>query len=133
MGGLPRELVPYVKNGDIQFQPWSRIWDYPFTYNSLNLNAVIAPLQDNKFNRAKAEIKYLEAGALGIPCVCQDLEPYKIAPLRFQTGDGMIELLKKITGDRKHYLTESDNARKVATNWWLEDHIQEHVKIYFGS
>jgi len=133
MGGMPRELVSYVKSGDIEFQPWSRIWDYPSTYNNLNLNVVIAPLQDNKFNRAKAEIKYLEAGALGIPCVCQDLEPYKIAPLRFQTGDEMVDILKKVVGDRKYYLTESDKARKVATSWWLEDHIGEHVKLYFGS
>ena len=132
MGGLPQELEHYVRTGDIEYQPWARIFDYPSVYDSLNLNVAIAPIQNNPFNLAKANIKYIEAGALGIPCVCQDLEPYKIAPLRFNTGDEMIDKIKKLTSDRKTYLTESDNARKVACKYWLEDHIDEFVKLYFA-
>jgi glycosyltransferase involved in cell wall biosynthesis len=120
-----------VRTGEIEYQPWARIFDYPSVYDSLNLNVAIAPIQNNPFNLAKANIKYIEAGALGIPCVCQDLEPYKIAPLRFNTGDEMIDKIKKLTSDRKTYLTESDNARKVACKYWLEDHIDEYVKLYF--
>jgi hypothetical protein len=132
MGGLPAELVPHVRSGDIEYHPWVRIWDYPNAFNNLNCNIVIAPLQNNRFNLAKAPIKYLEAGALGIPCVCQDIEPYKMAPLRFNTGDEMMDIIKKTLGDRKRYLTESDSARKVASKWWLEDHIDEYVKLYFS-
>jgi glycosyltransferase involved in cell wall biosynthesis len=51
--------------------------------------------------------------------------------LRFNTGDEMIDKIKKLTSDRKTYLTESDNARKVACKYWLEDHIDEYVKLYF--
>jgi glycosyltransferase involved in cell wall biosynthesis len=131
MGGIPQELEHYVRSGEIEYQPWARIFDYPAVYDSLNLNVAIAPIQNNPFNLAKANIKYIEAGALGIPCVCQDLEPYKIAPLRFNTADEMIEKIKKLTSDRKTYLTESDNARKVASKYWLEDHIDEFVKLYF--
>lgn len=132
MGGVTKELMPYVKSGDIEYMPWARIYDYPSVYHSLNLNMAIAPLQNNKFNLAKAPIKYLEAGAFGIPCVCQNLEPYSIAPLKFDTGDEMISILKKVLSDRRHYLTESDSARKTATNYWLEDHIQEYTKLYFS-
>ena len=131
MGGLPHELKPYVQSGDIEFQNWVRIWDYPSMYHSLNLNIVVAPLQDNKFNLAKAPIKYLEAGALGLPCICQDLEPYKNAPHRFTTGDEMIDKLKRIMGDRRIYLTESDSARKEASKWWLEDNIKTYTDLYF--
>lgn len=133
MGGLPKELADLVRSGDIEYQPWARIWDYPAIYNNLNLNAVIAPLQDNKFNRAKAEIKYLEAGALGLPGVFQDLEPYQIAPNKFNTADEMISKLKHILSDRRIYLTESDKARKAATQWWLEDNIGVYTNLYFGS
>ena len=132
MGGCPAELAHLVRNGDIEYVPWTRIWDYSSTYNSLNLNVVIAPLQNNKFNLAKAPIKYLEAGALGLPCVCQDLEPYKMAPLRFNTPDEMVDLIKKTLLDRKRYLTESDNARKVASKWWLEDNIKVFTDLYFS-
>ena len=132
MGGCPAELAHLVRSGDIEYVPWTRIWDYPATYSGLNLNVVIAPLQNNKFNLAKAPIKYLEAGALGLPCICQDLEPYKMAPLRFNTSDEMVDLIKKILVDRKRYLTESDSARKVATKWWLEDNIKAFTDLYFS-
>lgn len=132
MGGFPNELESYIRDGSIEFRPWARIYDYPAMYDSLNLNVAIAPLQNNPFNLAKANIKYIEAGALGIPCICQDLEPYKIAPLRFDTADEMVDKIKKLTSDRRTYLTESDNARKVATKYWLEDHIDEYVRLYFA-
>jgi len=132
MGGCPAELADLVRSGDIEYVGWTKIWDYPYAYNALKVNMVIAPLQNNRFNLAKANIKHIEAGALGIPCVCQNLEPYKDAPLKFNTGDEMIDVIKKITGDRRLYLTESDVARKNATKYWLEDHIDEHCRLYFS-
>ena len=131
-GGCSAELAPYVSAGQIEYKPWAKIYDYPTIYNNLNLNVVIAPLQNNAFNLAKANIKYIEAGALGLPCVCQDLEPYKQAPLRFNTADEMVNRIKSLMSDRKTYFKESDDARKVACNYWLEDHINEHCKLYFS-
>lgn len=133
MGGVPHPLIDLVKAGEIEFVPWTPLFQYAYTFDSLNLNVAIAPLQNNRFNLAKAPIKYLEAAALGIPCVCQDLEPYKIAPLRFNTPEELYETIKKLTTNRQFYLSESDKARKTASQFWLEDHIQEHVNIYFPS
>lgn len=132
MGGLPPQLVNYVREGHIEYKPWAAIYNYPNAYNELNLNVAIAPIQNNPFNLAKANIKYIEAGAFGIPCVCQDLEPYKCAPHRFNTGDELIDQIKRLTSDRRRYLTESDNARKDACNYWLEDHINEFAQLYFA-
>lgn len=132
MGGLPAELSSYVREGLVEYTPWARIYDYPRVYDNLNLNVAIAPLQNNPFNLAKANIKYIEAGALGIPCICQDLEPYKEAPLRFNTGAELIDQIKKLTFDRRRYLTESDNARKAACKYWLEDNISEFTRLYFA-
>lgn len=133
MGGLPFPLVDLYRSGDIEHVNWSPLYQYAYTVDSLNLNIAIAPLQNNKFNLAKAPIKYLEAGALGIPCICQDLEPYKIAPLRFDTPEKLHDTIKSLVSNRQLYLNESDRARKVATQYWLEDHIQEHANIYFPS
>ncbi len=36
----------------------------------------LAPLCDSEFNKAKSNIKYLEFGALHVPVVAQDMEPY---------------------------------------------------------
>jgi glycosyltransferase involved in cell wall biosynthesis len=136
MGGVPYELYDLVQSGDIEYVPWKTLYDYSYAFDSLNLNVAIAPLQNNKFNYSKAPIKYLEAGALGVPCVCQDAPPYNtdpVAPLRFNTPDEAMDLIKKLCDNRRIYLTESDHARKIATKYWLEDHIEEHAKVYFPS
>ena len=136
MGAIPRGLEDLVRTGDVEFVGWKSLFEYAYAFDSLNLNLAIAPLQNNKFNYAKAPIKYLEAGALGVPCLCQDAPPYNtdpVAPLRFNTPDEMMDLAKKLLRDRRLYLNESDNARKVATGYWLEDHIDEHMKVYFPS
>lgn len=133
MGGVPPPLTDLVRSGDIEYVPWTSLFNYAYTFDSLNLTIAIAPLQDNNFNKAKAPIKYLEAGALGVPCVCQDYDPYSIASLKFKTSDEMYELIKKLTSNRQFYLTESDKARKAATQYWLEDHIDEHMQLYFPS
>jgi glycosyltransferase involved in cell wall biosynthesis len=136
MGGVPYDLYDLVQSGDIEYVPWKTLYDYSYAFDSLNLNVAIAPLQNNKFNYSKAPIKYLEAGALGVPCVCQDAPPYNtdpVAPLRFNTPDEAMDLIKKLCDNRRIYLTESDHARKIATKYWLEDHIEEHAKVYFPS
>jgi len=133
MGGVPYSLLDLHKAGEIEYVPWTPLYQYSYTFDSLNLNVAIAPLQNNNFNLAKAPIKYLEAGALGIPCICQNLEPYKIAPLKFNTPTEMMDVISSLVKNRQHYLTESDKARKTATQYWLEDHIQEHVDMYFPS
>ena len=136
MGAVPNTIQDLVKAGEVEFVGWKSLYEYAYAFNDLNLNLAFAPLQNNKFNYAKAPIKYLEAGALGVPCLCQDAPPYNtdpVAPLRFNTPDEMMDLAKKLLRDRRMYLNESDDARKVATNYWLEDHIEEHMKVYFPS
>jgi O-antigen biosynthesis protein len=136
MGAVPNTIQDLVKAGEVEFIGWKSLYEYAYAFDSLNLNLAFAPLQNNKFNYAKAPIKYLEAGALGVPCLCQDAPPYNtdpVAPLRFNTPDEMMDLAKKLLRDRRMYLNESDDARKVATKYWLEDHIDEHMKVYFPS
>lgn len=133
MGGVPYTLMDLVKAGEIEVTSWTPLFKYAYTFDSLNLNLAIAPIQNNNFNLAKAPIKYLEAGALGIPCICQNLEPYKIASLKFNTPDELHAKIKSLMGNRQFYLTESDKARKTATQYWLEDNIEEYVKVYFPS
>ena len=136
MGAVPNTIQDLVAAGEVEFVGWKSLYEYAYAFDSLNLNLAFAPLQNNKFNYAKAPIKYLEAGALGVPCLCQDAPPYNtdpVAPLLFNTPDEMMDLAKKLLKDRRMYLNESDDARKVATKYWLEDHIDEHMKVYFPS
>lgn len=61
---------------NLQVVPSKELPDYPQFFSDVDI--LIAPLEDNRFNRAKSELKVIEAGAYSIPVVCSDVEPYKI-------------------------------------------------------
>jgi glycosyltransferase involved in cell wall biosynthesis len=50
--------------------------EYPSFFSDADI--IIAPLEDNRFNRAKSELKIIEAGAYSLPIICSDVEPYQI-------------------------------------------------------
>ena len=79
--------------------------------------------KDNVFNKCKSDIKYSEACALGLPLVCQDLEPYKKCKYatKFKTGDEFIDVLKKVTKDESSYVRLSDRCVNEAKDLWLEN------------
>jgi glycosyltransferase involved in cell wall biosynthesis len=56
------------------FIPYAPYEQYPAFY--YNLDILVAPLIDNNFNRAKSDIKLVEAGAAGIPYICSDIPMY---------------------------------------------------------
>lgn len=47
---------------------------YPYFFR--NINALMAPLDDDIFNRYKSDIKLVEAGISGVPWVASRVEPY---------------------------------------------------------
>jgi hypothetical protein len=137
MGALPRTLVPYLKSGDIEFVPWSKIMDYPYTINDLNVQMMVAPLANNTFNKCKSDLKYLESSCYGIPVACQDIETYKNAPIRFNTGDEMIDQINE-TLKEGVYKRAATAGRKFAESRFLEtpDNIGKFVELYklpYGS
>lgn len=132
LGSIPMYLREYVKSGEMEFHPWTTIPNYPAAIDALNVNAVVAPLLDCTFNCAKSNIKYLESACLGIPGVFQDIITYKEAPLRFTTGDDMVNKLKKLFADRKFYAKISKQSRTYAESMWLDDHLDQYVDLYFN-
>ena len=51
------------------------------------MDIALAPLEpDNIFCRAKSEIKFLEAGALGVPVIASEIGPFKDAITRGEDG-----------------------------------------------
>jgi peroxiredoxin len=130
-GCYPIALKPFIDNGEMEYHNWSSLFDLPEGLDSLNCNAVYAPLVDNIFNKSKSNIKMIESGALGLPGAFQDLCTYEEAPFKFKTGDELIDQLSVITKDFDSYIKHSTNARKYVESMWLEDHINEHEAIYF--
>lgn len=69
--------VDFLKNNHkVHIRPWV----IPPQFGSCNSNngvdIALAPLADNEFNRAKSNIKMIEAGWNGIPCLASWVAPY---------------------------------------------------------
>ena len=131
MGGMPLRLKPFVDSGEITFVPWSPLPDYPKAISDLNVNCLVAPLQDNEFNRCKSNIKFLEGATQGIPTICQDMVTYESCPNRFKTGAEMIDQIDSIVASEQSYEAVSRVGRDYASQNWLEDHLDEHMEAYF--
>lgn len=73
MGLCPPALQPHVR----EFHPGTEIAHYPRALARLHLDLAIAPLEDNRFNACKSNLRLLEYGACAVPVVASDIEPYR--------------------------------------------------------
>jgi len=132
LGAHPLPIIDLVRSGKVEFHPWKKLYEYGQGLYDLNVNMVVAPLMDNTFNRAKSDLKYIEACALGLPIACQDLCTYENAPIKFITGDQMIAQIEKTLSDRKYYKAICKKSRQYAETRWLEDdrNIDCYTELY---
>lgn len=130
IGGHPLRLRHHVQSGKIKFHPWSNILDYPKMMEEFELQVMIAPLHRNNFSESKSNIKMLEAGAMGIPCICQNLPCYEDALYKFNTGDELFDLIKTITSDEQLYKVASTRSRELVERFWMKDHLDEYLLVY---
>lgn len=132
LGAFPLPLHHLVKSGKIEFHPWERLYTYPEKIYNLNINAMVAPLQNNNFNKAKSDLKLVEASCYGLPIVCQDLCTYQQAPYKFNTADEMVDQLDTILSKKGKYMNISAKFRKIADDRWLEkdENIDKYYELY---
>jgi len=67
---IVKRCVAYEKFGA---QP---VAEYMKMYDSANLS--VAPLEENKFNTYKSNLKTVESGCKHVPIICTDIHPYNI-------------------------------------------------------
>lgn len=132
-GCYPLPLKPFIDRGEIIFKEWTPLPEFPGAMANSGTQVTFAALQDNNFNRAKSNIKLLEAAALGIPCVCPDMCTYKDATLKYSTSDEFIDCLKTATKNQTAYADLCKKSRAYADNFWLEDekNLMKHYEAYF--
>lgn len=120
IGAFPLALRPYIQNGDIEFHQWQKLYEYPKKIADLEINMSVAPLQDNDFNKAKSDLKYIEACCYGIPVACQDMETYKHAEIKFSTGDEMLACIERELKQAGRYKNQAIQRYKVAQDRFME-------------
>jgi hypothetical protein len=89
---------------------------------------MVAPLQDNNFNKSKSDLKLIEANAFGLPIACQDLCTYENAKFKFNTGKEMIAQIDDVLSKKGRYMNISAKARSDANKRWLEN--DDNIKCY---
>lgn len=129
IGAFPLQLQQYIQNKDIEFHPWCRLYDFPKKIYDLNVQMMVAPLQDNNFNRSKSDIKYIEACAFGLPVACQDMCTYQNAEIKFRTGEEMIAKIEEEVFRAGHYKNSYHRRRKVAEDRFLE--LEKNLDCYY--
>jgi hypothetical protein len=120
MGAFPLALRPYIENGDIEFHPWQRLYNYPEKIHDLGVQMTVAPLQDNAFNKAKSDLKYIEACAYGLPAACQNICTYEHAEIKFNNGDQMLDCIEKEMKSGWDYKKNAPKRRAIAEDRFLE-------------
>lgn len=124
IGAYPPPLRPFVEAKEIEVHPWKTLIEYPNFLASIQAQLFIAPLQENNFNRAKSDIKFMEAAQLGIPCLCQDLVTYESCPesLRFKTADELADKVERMLNwkNRSKYYEILPELRKIGETRFLE-------------
>jgi len=132
LGAFPLSLMDLIKSGKIEFHQWKRLFEYGQAISDLNINMMVAPLENNNFNKSKSDLKYIEACAFGLPIACQDLCTYANAPVKFNTGDEMIDRINETLKDTDKYKSICKKARQYADTRWLETdtNIDCYMELY---
>ena len=131
---IPDEMKNYKKQLIVHdFLDWTLL---PSLVADMDIN--LAPLVDNVFNRAKSEIKWLEAALVGVTTVASDIGSFSEIITNETTGvlvaDGMwYEQLKDLIDNKTKLEFLGNNAkRKVISTYKTTKHKDEFIEAIHG-
>lgn len=90
---------------------------------SLDLDLVVAPIEDNLFNRCKSNLRLIEAGACGYGVIASRVEPYleKSPPVTYAAGDDdWIAKIREFIADGEWAKRGAERGAKLRE--WAEKH-----------
>lgn len=130
-GSVIPSLIDLFQKGDIEFHEPCDIFHYPHALKNLNLQAIVAPLVDNMFNRCKSNIKLLEGWAMGIPVIAQNLPTYsKYTDSIFSNNDELAKILDSVIGNEYRFESVIEKNYAKMDEWWLENNLDKWMYLY---
>ena len=118
MGMCPEELLPHVA----EYHPGVHFDEYPRRLAGLDLDLALAPLEDNRFNVCKSNLRLLEYGACGFPVVCSDIDPYRgvlpVTRVRNRAED-WLEAIRAHLPNRMPAVGRVSTPARVREEWLL--------------
>lgn len=124
-GGKPPDVL--VNSSYCEWVPINQLNYALFAkfFSQQDCDIFIAPLRDNRFNRSKSEIKFLEYGVHGVPGIYSQLPPYESIVIHGQNGylastiDEWEECLVKLIENPKLRQKMGSEAQITVKDGWL--------------
>lgn len=131
VGGIPHSLKG---NDKIINHFWQPVLQYPGFLKSMNPDIVLAPLDDNHFNRCKSNIKALESVAIGAPLVSSHIKPYENLPCTARSTEEFISLIEMLASDYdKRYNTWKEQYNILSDQLFWEDNDSKNLLHYVNQ
>jgi len=115
--------------------PSVKVIDFEEHYNhyasrlrALNVHAALVPLEDNRFNQCKSNIKWLEYSAAGVPGAYSDLAPYRSSIRHGESG-----LLINNTADSWFHAMDFLISNPEAVSFMIDNsrrQVREQYSVY---
>ena len=123
---------------NIEHMAWCEMSDYFDTLNELKLDLMLIPRRENGFNKAKSNIKFLEAGMLEIPVVASSFPdaPYEkdidgTNGVLVKKGEDWEEKVMDLVNNKEKRREMGKKAREyIIKNYNIADHYQEWETAY---
>ncbi len=123
---------------NLEWTPWVDTVDYFDALNDLELDIMLIPRRENYFNKAKSNIKFLEAAMVKVPVIAQS---FKNAPYESDI-DGTngilvkddckwLEAVYELVSDKERRLEMGKNAHQYAlNNYDINNHYHKWEEAY---
>lgn len=133
MHWIGNDFSPLVGR-ECRYTMWHRdVFRY---YQAIDWDIAIAPLADHVFNYSKSHLRALDAAALGVPVVAQDLPPYRdfvvdgVTGYLVRTEDEWRARLTELINDEGARAEMGAKAREVAAAHTIQEHWTAWEKAY---
>ena len=116
--------------------PWTTLSTYSRSVheNTRYAKFTLAPLTDNRFNRCKSPLKYLESCAIGRVCLVSYFagSPYSIASLEQKIPErASIKEIEEIVGNAEEKYSEIlEYQYDLLSNFWLDSNINKYKELF---
>jgi glycosyltransferase involved in cell wall biosynthesis len=126
-----------LKQLDVDIMPWIKPDLFFDRFSRLHYDIGVIPLENTQFNRCKSNIKWLECSYYNIPCVVENITPYKEHithtknALLFNTGDELYTALIYLIKNKqlRDFISSSAN-RYVVSNFNIDKYINKRISLY---
>lgn len=117
-----------IEYPNVENEPYRRCWTKPVNQYAMhynNIDVLLVPLVENKFNEVKSQLKVVEAGFFNKAIIAQDFGPYKI------DLDSYIKKGGEINENGNALLVESSKNHKMWAKHikFLLNHPEDRIKI----